>query len=197
VERIVIVLANSVSGVGMPAAVAALRAGLPALDSVEAGIRPVEADPTIDSVGVGGWPNLLGQVELDASIMDGRTLHTGAVAALQGFHHPISVARQVMARLPHVLLADQGAARFAAEIGAEAGEILTEEARSRWEAWLMDHVPADTRARWPAVPLAEWARLTADPETAGGTTTFLVRDAAGDLAIGVSTCGWAFNPPVT
>jgi beta-aspartyl-peptidase (threonine type) len=81
----VIVLANSVSGVGMPAAVAALRAGLPALDSIEAGIRPVEADPTIDSVGVGGWPNLLGQVELDASIMDGRTLHTGAVAALQGY----------------------------------------------------------------------------------------------------------------
>jgi L-asparaginase len=190
-----IVLANSVSGVGMPAAVAAIRAGLPALDVVEAGIRPVEADPTVDSVGVGGWPNLLGQVELDASIMDGRTLHTGAVAALQGFHHPISVARQVMARLPHVLLAGQGAARFAAEIEAEAGENLTEEARSRWEAWWVDHVPADIRVRWPDVPLAEWARLTADPETAGGTTAFLVQDAAGDLATGVSTCGWAFKYP--
>ena len=192
-----IVLANSVSGVGMPAAVATLRTGLPALDSVEAGIRTVEADPTIDSVGVGGWPNLLGQVELDASIMDGRTLHTGTEAALQGFRHPISVARQVMPQLPHVLLAGEGAARFAAETGAEASEILTEEARSRWDAWLVDHVPADIRARWPAVPLAEWARLTADPETAGGTTTFLVQDAVGDLAIGVSTCGWAFNPPVT
>ncbi len=117
----------------------------------------------------------------------------GAVAALQGFRHPISVARQVMARLPHVLLAGEGAARFAAEIEAEAGETLTEEARSRWEAWLVDHVPADIRARWPDVPLAEWARLTADPETAGGTTTFLVQDAAGDLATGVSTCGWAFK----
>jgi L-asparaginase len=193
--RIVIVLANSVSGVGMPAAVAALCAGLPALDSVEAGIRPVEADPTIDSVGVGGWPNLLGQVELDASIMDGRTLRTGAVAALQGYGHPISIARQVMVRLPHVLLAGDGAARFAAEIGAEAGEILTDEARGRWEAWLAEHVPSDLRARWPHVPLAGWARLTADPETAGGTTTFLVQDAAGDLATGVSTCGWAFKYP--
>ena len=93
----------------MPAAVAALRAGLPALDSVEAGIRPVEADPTIDSVGVGGWPNLLGQVELDASIMDGRTLHTGAVAALQGFRHPISVARQVIGAAPTRLAGRQRA----------------------------------------------------------------------------------------
>jgi L-asparaginase len=190
-----IVLANSVGGIGMAAAVAALQAGLPALDAVEAGIRPVEADPTVDSVGVGGWANLLGQVELDASLMDGRTLHSGAVAALQGYIHPISVARQVMVRLPHVLLAGEGAARFAAEIGAEAGETLTEEARRQWKAWWLDHIPADVRARWPDAPLAGWARLTADPETAGGTTTFLVRDAAGDLATGVSTCGWAFKYP--
>jgi len=191
----VIILANSVGGAGMAAAVAALRAGLPALDVVEAGIRPVESDPSIDSVGVGGWPNLLGAVELDASIMDGRTLRTGAVGALCGYVHPIAVARQVMARLPHVFLVGEGAARFAAEIGAEAGETLTEEARRQWEAWWVAHIPADVRGRWPDVPLIEWARLTADPETAGGTTTFLVKDAAGDLAAGVSTCGWAFKYP--
>jgi len=190
-----IILANSAGGVGMAAAYQALQAGSPALDVVEAGIRPVETDPSVRSVGVGGWPNLLGQVELDASIMDGRTLSTGAVGALHGYLHPISVARQVMVRLPHVFLVGAGAARFAAEIGAEAGETLTEEARGEWEAWLAGHVPPDVRDRWPDVSLAGWARLTVDPETSGGTTTFLVQDAAGDLAAGVSTCGWAFKYP--
>lgn len=189
------ILANSAAGVGMAAAKAALEAGRPALDVVEAGIRPVELDPTVRSVGVGGWPNLLGQVELDASIMDGRTLRTGAVGALRGYLHPISVARQVLERLPHVFLVGEGAARFAAEIGAEAGETLTDEARREWEAWLAERVPAAVRASWPDVPLIPWARLTADPETAGGTTTWLVQDRAGDIATGVSTCGWAYKYP--
>ncbi len=190
-----IVLANSEGGVGMATAMEALQAGCPALDVVEQGIRPVELDPRVRSVGVGGWPNLLGEVELDASIMDGRTLRTGAVGALRGYLHPISVARQVMERLPHVLLVGEGAARFAAECGAEAGETLTAEARAEWEEWIRQHIPSDVWAQWPDTPLTPWARLTADPETAGGTTTFLVRDAYGDIAAGVSTCGWAFKYP--
>jgi L-asparaginase len=190
-----VILANSEAGVGIAAAAAALQNGRSALDAVELGIRPVELDPHIRSVGVGGWPNLLGQVELDASIMDGRTLRAGAVGALRGFLHPISVARQVMERLPHVFLVGEGAAMFAAECGAETGETLTEEARLEWETWLRQHVPADVWDQWPNVPLAPWARLTTDPETAGGTTTFLVQDAEGDIAAGVSTCGWAFKYP--
>ena len=95
---------------------------------VKRNIRPVEHAPTVRSVGVGGWPNLVVQLELDASIMDGVTLETGAVGAPQGYLYPISIARQVMERLPHVFLVGEGAARFAAEIGAEQGETLTEEA---------------------------------------------------------------------
>jgi L-asparaginase len=190
-----IILANSVGGVGMPVAVEALCTGQAALDVIEAGIRSVEADPNIHSVGRGGWPNLLGELELDASIMNGRTRESGAVAALMGYLYPISVARQVMERLPHVFLAGEGAARFAAEIGAEAGENVTEDSRRGWEEWLRAHVPEEVRAKWPDVPLIEWARLTADPETAGGTTTWLVRDAAGDIAAGVSTSGWAYKYP--
>lgn len=190
-----IILANSEGGVGMAAAIEAMQRGRPALDVVELGIRPVEIDPRVHSVGVGGWPNLLGQVELDASIMDGRTLRTGAVGALRGFLHPISVARQVMERLPHVFLVGEGAARFAAECGAEAGETLTDEARAGWEAWLRQHLPTEVWAQWPDVPLTPWARLTADPETVGGTTTFLARDGNGDIAAGVSTSGWAFKYP--
>lgn len=190
-----IIITNSVGGVGLPAAQAALLAGRPALDVVEQGIRPVEIDPEVDSVGVGGWPNLLGDPELDASIMDGRTLESGAVGALQGFLHPISVARKVMEELPHVFLAGAGAARFAAEQGAEAGPTLTDQSWQGWDTWLETHLPPEVRAKWPDVPLSEWACLTADPETAGGTTVYLVKDGKGDLAVGVSTSGWAWKYP--
>jgi L-asparaginase len=190
-----IILANSEGGVGMVAAVALLQQAGTALDVVETGMKPVELDPTVRSVGVGGWPNLVGQMELDASIMDGQTLRTGAVGALQGFLHPISVARRVMETLPHVFLVGEGAARFAAEFGFEQGEILTDVAKAEWEGWLKKHVPAEVWAKWPDVPLAEWARLTADPVTAHGTTTFLVKDQSDDLAAGVSTCGWAWKYP--
>jgi L-asparaginase len=190
-----IILANSEGGVGMPPAVSALRAGQPALDILEAGIRPVELDPTVRSVGVGGWPNLLGDMELDASIMDGATLKVGAVGALRGFLHPITVARLVMEKLPHVFLVGEGAGRFAAEHGLEAGEILTEQSREEWASWLVKHIPPEIWERWPNVPLTPWVRLTVEPQTAHGTTTFLVKDTHNNIAAGVSTCGWAWKYP--
>jgi L-asparaginase / beta-aspartyl-peptidase len=193
--RRAVVLANTEGGVGMAAAAAALLAGRSSLDATEVGILPVESDPRVRSVGTGGWPNLLGEIELDAAIMDGRTLKSGAVGALRGYVHPISVARQVMNQLPHVFLVGEGAARFAGEIGAEPGDNLTDDSIADWQRWLDRYVPPDIRSQWPDVPLARWARLTADPERAGGTTTFLVRDFAGDLAAGVSTCGWAQKYP--
>jgi L-asparaginase len=190
------ILVSSEGKYGIADGVTALRRGASALDVVETAIRPVEIAPECRSVGLGGWPNLAGEAELDASIMDGGTLHSGSVGALRGYKHPISIARQVMERLPHVLLVGAGAERFAAEIGAEPGPAGNEApAREGWEAWLAAHVPADVRADWPNVPLIEWARLTAAPETARGTTIALVQDAAGQVACGVSTCGWAYKYP--
>jgi L-asparaginase len=190
------ILVSSEGKYGIEAGVAALRRGASRLDVIETAIRPVEVAPECRSVGLGGWPNLAGETELDASIMDGRTLHSGAVGAVRGFKHPISIARQVMERLPHVLLVAAGAERFAAEIGAERGPSGSEAiAREGWEAWLAEHVPATARAAWPDGPLIEWARLTADPETAHGTTIALVRDASGEIGCGVSTCGWAYKYP--
>src|SRR2546426_481929 len=81
-----------------------------ALDAVEACAKILEADTTDTSVGRGGKPNVLGEVELDASIMDGTTHRTGAAAALVGYLHPISVARAVMERTPHVFIVGDGAA---------------------------------------------------------------------------------------
>ena len=112
------------------AGIEALRQGAPAIDAAEIVAREVESDVKDHSVGFSGLPNILGEVELDASIMDGATLASGAVSALKGYLHPISVARQVMERLPHVLLSDAGAARFAAEIKAEAGDLLDDEAKA-------------------------------------------------------------------
>ena len=93
--------------------------GAAALDAIEAGIRVVEADPDVHSVGPNSWPNILGALQLDAAVMDGTTRRSGAVGAIEGFAHPISIARAVMERLPHEILVGEGAARFAREIGAE------------------------------------------------------------------------------
>ena len=158
--------------------------GATALDAVEAGIRLVEEDENVRTVGRGGWPNLLGEVELDASVMDGTMLRTGSVGALKGFLHPVSVARQVLERLPHEFLVGEGAARFAAEIGAEAGELLMPHARDAWRRWFDTEVGEDARARWPGVPMAELCRHAIDPEVGRDTTVFLTQDTRGDIAVG-------------
>jgi L-asparaginase len=190
-----IVICNQVGGVGIACAGAILAGGGGALDAVEQGIWPVEADPEIHSVGTGGWPNLLGQVELDACIMEGRTLRAGAVGAVRGYLHPISLARQVMERTPHVLLVGAGAERLAGECGLEAGENLTPVAEAAWEAWRRERLSADELARWPELPLAPLTRDAADPERTHGTTVLLAQEDGGRMAVGVSTSGWAFKYP--
>lgn len=87
---------------------ATLRKGEGILDAVEQGIRVTEADPAVDSVGVGGAPNAAGVVQLDACIMDGPSRRAGSVAGLEGYPHPISVARRVMQRTKHVMLVGAG-----------------------------------------------------------------------------------------
>ena len=192
-----IVVASSNGRVGIAAAMAVLRAGGSALDAVETGTRLVEDNPDDHTVGTGGLPNLLGEVELDASIMDGRTLDSGAVAALQGFPNPISVARRVMTDLPHALLVGEGAARFAAGCGFARAELLTDAARRIWQERMQGIVPPDAGPSEVAyyAAMREWARLAADPERVGGTVNFLGRDHAGNIASAVSTSGWAWKFP--
>src|SRR6266849_10382458 len=113
-----------------------LRAGGSALDALEATIRAVESNPDDHSVGYAGLPNLLGEVELDASIMDGKTLAAGAVGAVHNYEHVITLARQVMEETPHVMLVGPGAERFAAEMGMERKDLLTPEVRETWRRQL-------------------------------------------------------------
>lgn len=97
---------------------AALRRGAAALDVVELVVRLLEDDPAFNA-GRGSHLNSAGDLEMDASIMEGTRLTAGAVAAIRCARHPVSVARRVMERSPHVLLVGSGATRFARESGAE------------------------------------------------------------------------------
>lgn len=149
------------------AAMRTLMDGGTALDAVEAGIRVVEADPEVDSVGLGGAPNSEGVVELDAAIMEGRTLKVGAVAALREVLHPISVARKVMEETEHVLLVGEGALRFALEHGFRRQDLTTEESLRKWREWRDAH----------------------------DTIGLVVLDGEGRMAAGCSTSGSAYKLP--
>jgi isoaspartyl peptidase/L-asparaginase-like protein (Ntn-hydrolase superfamily) len=193
-----IIIASSNGDIGIPAAWAILREGGTALDAVEAATRLVEANPEDHSVGYGGYPNLLGEVELDASIMDGTTRRAGAVGALRGYRHPISVARRVMEELPHVMLAGAGAARFAAEIGMPQEELLTDAAAHAWREGIAGRLPDAYRDAHGAI-IADLLRrathLAKDPERVAGTVNFIAQDQMGQIASAVSTSGWAWKYP--
>ncbi|HEY9516479.1 MAG TPA: isoaspartyl peptidase/L-asparaginase, partial [Gemmatimonadaceae bacterium] len=123
-------------GVGANAAAwPVLARGGSALDAIEAGARWAEADLCNSTVGHCGYPDRDGVLTLDASIMDGDG-RCGAVAAIEDIEHPVSVARAVMERTPHVLLVGEGAQQFAVSQGFEKKPLLTDEARRAWREWL-------------------------------------------------------------
>jgi beta-aspartyl-peptidase (threonine type) len=182
------------------AGVETLRKGGSAIDAVEATIRLVEANPEDTSVGLGGIPNMLGEVELDASIMDGRTLRTGAVGAVKGYLHVISVARKVMELTPHVMLVGEGAGLFAERMGFKRQDLSTPESRAAYKAFLEQSYSKEPVAgrQWYLsydldFGLRGWYdRLT---EKQHGTVNVMAIDANGDMCTGVSTSGTAFKFP--
>ena len=195
-------MASERGEVGLAAGMALLRAGSSAMDAVEAAVRVVEANEADHYVGVGGLPNLLGEVELDASVMDGATRRAGAVAAVTGFPHPISIARAVCERLPqHLLLVGAGAERFADEVGIERGPTLTDEAMQMWRdglepaglAGARDH-HGDGEVAYRRQVLERLAAM-APPSGPWGTVNVLALDAAGNLVAGVSTSGYPWKYP--
>jgi N4-(beta-N-acetylglucosaminyl)-L-asparaginase len=122
---------------GMPANERAwdvLNEGGSVLDAVEQGVMVVESDFSNRSVGLGGLPDRDGHVTLDACIQDhdGRA---GAVAFVQRFEHPISMARAVMERTPHVMLVGAGAERWALQNGFSTRDVDIPEVRAAWQKW--------------------------------------------------------------
>lgn len=151
-----------------------LQDGGSALDAVEAAVRCLEDDPLFNA-GTGAVLNVLGQVELDASLMDGRTLRAGAVAAVRRIKNPVGLARKVLEAGVHVLLAGEGANRFAAQVGiVECGELslIVERQRERWQT---------RHGTVGAVALDAGGRLAAATSTGGLFDKLLGR--VGDSAV--------------
>lgn len=152
-----------------------LSTGGRALDAVEQGVRYTEADPTERSVGYGGRPDRDGKVTLDACIMD-EDANIGSVAALEQIKHPISVARAVMEKTPHVMLVGDGALQFAQEQGFPLENLLTEASEREWREWLKT-------AKYEPVVNIE------NHDTIG----MIALDAQGNLSGACTTSGMAFK----
>ena len=195
-----IVIASANGRVGITAAINVLRKGGSAVEAVETGIRLVEANPADRTVGYNGYPNILGEAEMDACIMNGDTLETGAVAGLKANFHPITVARKVMDTLPHVLLVGAGADRFSREMGiADSAEMVDQTVMQIWEKKLRrdmdDALFAKLKAGDASVALADYVRMATDPERVMGTVNFIARDQNDMICCGVSTSGWGWKYP--
>ena len=153
-----------------------LSAGGSALDAAEYGIRLTESDPSVDCVGLGGFLNRDGELELDAAIMDGDTLKTGAVIGVRNFEHPITVARAVMEKTNHNILVGAGADKFAYETGIESRPML-------------DMITPGARSLW------EQRRAEAACPSGHDTIGFLALDSHGRLVSATSTSGMGMKLP--
>ena len=163
---------------------AILAQGGSATDAVEAAVRVMEDAPIFDA-GRGSHLNRDGEVELDAGIMDGRTLMAGAVAAVKHIANPITLARRVLSDSPHVFLVSEGAERFAREAGiefCEQADLIVERELMAWEKKRSLAAGAESLG-------AEFRPAAAD------TVGAVARDAAGNVASGNSTGGTLFKAP--
>ncbi len=149
-----------------------------ALDAVESGVKITEADLSNRSVGIGGRPDEKGNVTLDACIMDENS-NCGSVAFLEGIKHPISVARAVMDKTPHVMLVGKGAKKFAVEQGFEKYKTPLKEVKKDWKDWKKEN-----------------KELRKAPEVNHenhDTIGMLAMDEFGNISGSCTTSGWAYK----
>jgi L-asparaginase / beta-aspartyl-peptidase len=176
---------NAIDGMGAAAEAgrAILRAGGSALDAVCATVAALEDNP-IFNAGTGAVLNFDGFCELDACVMESGASRVGAVAALQRVRNPVLVARKVMEETDHVMLAGEGAQRFARIMGFGDHDPVTLARRADWQ---------DKRGRLDQVlgrhSLKMRRFLQDHPEYAGGTVGAVAVDATGILAAATSTGG--------
>jgi N4-(beta-N-acetylglucosaminyl)-L-asparaginase len=163
-----------------------------ALDAVEQGVWVPEADESNQSVGYGGLPDRDGKVTLDACIMD-ELGNCGAVLALEHIMHPISVARKVMEKTPHVMLAGDGALQFALAEGFEKINLLTPSSEKAWKEWLKDSKYE------PSMNIENKLYDKASPNKLPGnkynhdTIGMIAMDAKGNLSGACTTSGMAYK----
>jgi N4-(beta-N-acetylglucosaminyl)-L-asparaginase len=208
------------SGNGVRACAKAMeivKSGGDTLDAVIAGVNIVELDPNDTSVGYGGLPNEEGVVELDASVMHGPSRRGGSVAAIRGIKTPSNVAKLVMTETDHMMLAGEGALRFAKAHGFKEEDLLTERSRMAWLAWKRGMRDRNGHTNWESItdappkaanPRAELKRLFPDagdeliawafevaerPTT--GTINCLALNEKGEMSGTTTTSGMAWKIP--
>jgi N4-(beta-N-acetylglucosaminyl)-L-asparaginase len=167
---------------GRPSIAAAwdqLLAGGLALDAGEQACRFAESDPANSTVGVGGSPDRDGSVSVDAAVMISPS-KCGGVCAVRSVPHPITLARGVMERTDHKLLAGSGADQFAIEQGIETGELSTESSQKSWRQWKASNASS---------------RPIANMEENHDTIGVLALDRVGTIAACCSTSGLAWKLP--
>lgn len=188
-----------------------LAKGGTAVEAVETAIMIMEDDETFDA-GRGSFINQVGEVELDASIMNGKNFRAGAIAAVQNVKNPITLARKIMEESEHILLVGMGATRFAREHGVRTckqDDLITTRELERWravqgqkkfktrDAFRRKQVPIDTVG---AVALDQFGNIASGTSTGGTPNKYPGR--VGDSPLigcgtyadneigGVSTTGW-------
>jgi len=192
-----------------------MSAGGDTLDAVVAGVNILELDPNDTSVGYGGLPNEDCVVELDASCMHGPTRRGGAVAAIQGIKTPSKVAKLVLAETDHMMLAGDGALRFAKEWDFQEEDLLTDRSRLAWRMWKRElrdreghsnwesavdgpspQKKAELRRAFPGVDegLLEWAYDVA-VHPPHGTINCIAMNEKGEMSAATTTSGMAFKIP--
>jgi len=188
-------LANAEAWPGFDTTVELLKQGGASIDSMVSGISKVEREAKVRSVGYGGWPNMLGEMEFDAGVMDGTTRDVGAVGAVPATLPVSALAHEVMKHLPHVMLTGAGARRFASERGFAVDEVLHPDSKRVWWERLQKEMSPEQLAAFPDIPLAPLSNNITDPERVRDTTVFLGRDARNGIGVVTSTSGWAWKYP--
>lgn len=151
-----------------------LMQGGRALDAVETGVRVAEVNPEIHTVGYGSFPDSEGMITLDACVMDEKG-NAGSVTFLQHIKTPVSVARMVMEKTPHVMLSGEGALQFALANGFNKEDLQTDFSRKSWEEWKKSNADVPVGAK------------------NHDTISMLAIDEKGDLSGACSTSGTAFK----
>lgn len=193
-----LLIANHEGRSGTQLAAELLQKNHNGLEAIVQGIKIVEANIDIHTVGMSSWPNILGELQLDASVMDGNTRRTGAVGALRGFLNPVEVAHHVMTDLAHEILVGEGAERFASEIGAIRNKNETELSLKAWHEHLNQVLTPQQKNDFPNIRLLDIKNEAVDPEKiakAFDTTVYLSLDHERRISSATSTSGWAWKYP--